>query len=142
MANNVTVLASCCLCLKPLVEGSSLQKLKHFHGITCEASRNLLNKIMAKYNLSISSYRETNNPDAYIRHLCMYQAEKHNRIKREMKSIWQSFHDKILQLNVVVITTCRKRQLQPPPNVDKQCCTTSESQQNSNLLMPVKSKGR
>lgn len=82
---------------------------------------------MAEFHLSISSYRETNDPDAYICHLCMYQAEKYDRIKREMESIWQSFRDKVLHLNVVVIATGRKRQSQPPSNVDKRCCTTSES---------------
>ena len=51
-----------------------------------------------------------------------------------MESIWQSFRDKVLHLNVVVIATGRKRQSQPPSNVDKRCCTTSESQQNSNFI--------
>ena len=37
--------------------------------------------------------------------ICVYQAEKDNRIKREMESIWQSFCDKVLQLNIVVIAT-------------------------------------
>ena len=134
MASSVTALASCCLCRKALVEGSSLRKRKRFHGCTCEISRNLLNEIMAEFHLSISSYRETNDPDAYICHLCMYQAEKYDRIKREMESIWQSFRDKVLHLNVVVIATGRKRQSQPPSNVDKRCCTTSESQQNSNFI--------
>ena len=130
----MTALASCCLCRKALVEGASLRKRKRFHGCTCEVSRNLLNEIMAEFHLSISSYRETNDPDAYICHLCAYQAEKYDRIKREMESIWQSFRDKVLHLNVVVIATGRKRQSQPPSNVDKRCCTTSESQQNSNFI--------
>lgn len=64
-----------------------------------------MNEIMAEFNLSISSYRETNDPDAYICYLCTYQAEKYNRIKREMECIWQLFRDKVLQLNIVVIAT-------------------------------------
>ena len=134
MASNVAISASCCLCCRPLVEGASLRKRKRFHGRSCETFRNLLNKIMAEFNLSINSYRETYDQDAYICHLCTSQVEKYERSKREMESIWQSFCNKILQLNVVVTTTIRKRQSQPPPNADKRCCTTSESQQNSQSI--------
>ena len=82
---------------------------------------------MAEFNLSINLYREAYDQDAYICHLCASQEEKYKRSKKEMESIWQSFRNKSLQLNVVVTTTSRKRQSKPPPNADKRCCTTSES---------------
>ena len=86
---------------------------------------------MAEFNLSISSYRETQNLDAYICHLCTSQVEKYERIGRELESIWRSFRDKILQLNVIVTASTRKkRQSQPPPNADKRSCTASEPRQN------------
>ena len=52
-----------------------------------------------------------------------------------MESIWQSFRDKILQLDVIVTTSNRKkRQSQPPPNADKRCCTTSELRQSLQFM--------
>ena len=90
---------------------------------------------MAEFNLSISSYRETQDVNAYICHLCTAQVEKYERIEREMESIWQSFRDKILQLDMIVTTSNRKkRQSQPPPNADKRCCTTSELRQSLQFM--------
>ena len=57
-----------------------------------------MNKIMAEFNLSINSYRETYDQDAYICHLCTSQVEKYEKSKREMESNWQSFVIKFCNL--------------------------------------------
>ena len=69
------------------MEGSAIVKCKQFHGKTCESSKKLLNDVLKENELSVLSFKETNDSNAYLCHQCHGQASKCVRLQEEIKKI-------------------------------------------------------
>ena len=66
---------ACCLCRRSVMEGSAIVKRKRFHYKACEPSKKLINDILKENGLSVLSFKETSNSNAYLCHHCHGQLE-------------------------------------------------------------------
>ena len=110
LASSSSVEETCCLCRRSVMEGSAIVKRKRFHGKTCESSKKLINDVLKENELSVLSFKETNDSNAYLCHQCHGQASKCVKLQGEIKKIkgnFLNFISKLTRLPVTVVP--RKR---------------------------------
>ena len=83
---------ACCLCCRSVMEASALVKRKKFHGKACESSKELINHtLMKNFKLTVLSFREMNNSNAYLCHQRNTEASKCLKFKTKLKKSQTTF---------------------------------------------------
>lgn len=101
-----------CLCRRSVMEGSAVVKCKRLHGKTCEFSKKLINDLLKGDELSVLSFKETSNSNAYLCHQCHSQASKCVKLEEEITKIKERFlslASKLTRLTARVTVGPRKR---------------------------------
>ena len=99
-------------CRRSVMEGSAIVKRKRFHGKTCESSKKLINDVLKEHELSVLSFKETDNSNAFLCHQCHGQASKCVKLEEEIKKIkgnFLSLASKLTRLPARVTVGQRKR---------------------------------
>lgn len=83
------------------MEGSALKKRKRFHGNSCQKTRGIISDVMDVQQLSMESFEETSNPDAFLCHVCDQQGDKLHELQQKAHKIKKDFLEKLSQLTKV-----------------------------------------
>ena len=145
---------ACCLCRRSVMEGSAIVKHKRFHGKTCESSKKqindvlivkrkrfhgktcesstkLINDVLKEHELSVFSFKETDNSNAFLCHQCHGQASKCVKLEEEIKTIkgnFLSLASKLTKLPARVTVGQRKRSVTVRDSCEMSSSTVVQSE--------------
>ena len=110
-SSSANVETLCCLCRRPVMEGTSLVKRKVFHGKACEIAKSLLEDLFLEtWQMSVNSFKEMIDPPdskAYLCHHCYNKAKKCSDLIDNVKGILGEFLSSASKLTT--LPSCRKR---------------------------------
>ena len=90
---------SCCLCLRPLLDASTVKKQKLLYNESCKRSREVLNEVLlSKLKLSLDAFKETRDPYAYLCHFCDAQTAKIVKHRTELQLTEEQVVEKVSHL--------------------------------------------
>ena len=122
---------ACCLCRPSVMEASALVKRKKFHGKACESSKELINHIlMENFKLTVLSFREMNNSNAYLCHQCDTEASKCLKLQDQIIKIKDnilSMVSNLTSLPTVVMTRKRPSSVRDSAEISNLTFAQSES---------------
>lgn len=101
--------SSCCLCRRLLLESSTLKKRKLFHGERCIMSKNFLDEVsLEQFQLPVSCFKETQDPEAYLCHLCDNYGITYRKRQNQLKQIKEDVISKLLKLTKLPSTGTKR----------------------------------
>ena len=105
MENNVRTNVHCCLCLQTLQasDDTAWKKKKLLHKASCEKSKRIINEVLFnKLQLSLDSFTETRDPQAYLCNFCDLLATNVEKNRAKLKAAEEELVEKVSNLTRLV----------------------------------------
>lgn len=133
----VVTIVYCCLCHHQLMEGAALKKRKRFHGDSCQNTREVVSKITEEQQQSLASFVETNNPDAFLCHVCDTQVVKYSKLLKEAQKVKDALAEKLSKLTRLSGNNRgQKRVTELHEQSAKRTCPIAGGETEGNLIQP------